>query len=69
MVLLSYALGWVDLIGNEELTESWWENVKKSFSYYIGWVLPYWWLLIIIGTFSIGSIILLVQFILQKLMK
>ena len=50
MVLLTYGMGWIDLATNDKLSGRWWKDFFKSLSYYIDWVLPYWWLIIILGT-------------------
>lgn len=57
MVLLTYVLGWIDLVQNKMLTGNWIKDILKSFSYYISWVIPYWWLIIIIGTIVLALLI------------
>jgi len=53
MFFLTYLLGWVDLVNNDQLTGDTLKDFLNSFPYYFEWVLPYWWLII-----GVGSIIL-----------
>jgi hypothetical protein len=38
-------------------TGVWYKDIIGSFKYYFFWVLPYWWLIIIIGAGIIGIIL------------
>lgn len=46
-IIISYALGWSDLIGNGWLSGDIFEDVTKSIEYYFAWVLIYWWVFIL----------------------
>jgi len=67
MVLFTYALGWIDLVNNKLLTGNWFRDILKSFSYYIGWVIPYWWLIILIGTIVLSVIMFGIKLGINKL--
>ena len=56
MVFISYYFGWKDLIANDQLTGSFGKDFMKSVSYYIGWVLPYWWIIILVGSLLLSLI-------------
>lgn len=38
-------------------TGVWYQDIIGSFKYYILWVLPYWWIVIIIGTLILALLI------------
>jgi hypothetical protein len=67
MVLLTYYFGWKDMIANGQLTGNWLKDFLKSISYYVGWVLPYWWLLILIGTVILTLLGLGIKFGIDKI--
>lgn len=50
MLFITYYLGWKEMITNKQLTGNLVIDFLKSIRYYFLWVIPYWWLLIIIGT-------------------
>ncbi len=54
MILLTYALGWYDIVNNNWLTGNWLKDFYKSITYYLGWVLVYWWAFILGGGLLIG---------------
>lgn len=56
MVILTYALGWIDIVENEMLTGNWLKDIFKSFSYYVGWILPFWWLIILVSSVILSLI-------------
>lgn len=60
-ILITYALAWGDLIGNEELTDHILDNIVKSFTYYVTNVIVYWWITIIIGALVLAVISVLVN--------
>ena len=39
----------------------WYKDIIGSFKYYVLWVLPYWWLVILLGGFILGIIIFLIN--------
>jgi len=56
MILLTYALGWYDLVNNNWLAGNWLKDFYKSITYYLGWVLIYWWVFILMGGLLIGIV-------------
>ncbi len=38
-------------------TGIWYKDIAGSFKYYILWVLPYWWLIILVGTVLVGLLL------------
>lgn len=44
LLVFTYALAWFELIRNKMLTGNWVRDVRLSFHYYLGSVIPYWWL-------------------------
>lgn len=58
MFLLTY-IGGVsdDAFKKTYYTGVWYKDIFASFKYYILWVVPYWWLIILVGTLVIGSIL------------
>lgn len=44
-----------DVLGKKD---SWISNVLQSFEYYVKWVLPYWWLIIILVVLVLTLIVL-----------
>lgn len=34
----------------------WYKDIIGSFKYYVYWVLPYWWWIVIIGTIVLGAL-------------
>lgn len=66
MLILTYSLGWSDIMKNGTLTGEWGKDLKQSFLYYIKWVLPYWWLIILtISTITAAIGVGLRYFVLQ----
>jgi hypothetical protein len=61
MIIITYLLGWLDLFNNGKITDNWIENVIYSIKYYVYWVIPYWWLLILIGTALISLILHIIK--------
>ncbi|MFD0700158.1 hypothetical protein [Myroides pelagicus] len=37
-------------------TGIWYKDIIGSFKYYVLWVLPYWWLIILIGSVILGTV-------------
>lgn len=68
ILIILYALAWSDLIGNKRLTGNIFKDVGKSFTYFIGW-LPYWWLIILIGSVLLGAIFYGIKIGLNKFKK
>jgi hypothetical protein len=48
MVLITYFFGLLDDAFRK--TGVWYKDILGSIKYYITWVLPYWWLIILIGS-------------------
>ena len=67
MVLTTYYFAWDDLRNNDKLTGNLGKDIMESIDYWFGWVLPYWWLIIIIGTFVLSLISYGVTFGIKKL--
>jgi hypothetical protein len=67
MFLVTYALAWVDLVNNSMLTGNRFKDFLKSITYYFGWVIPYWWPIILIGSLLMSFIITGVKFGISKL--
>ena len=54
MILFTYFMGLSD--DAFQKTGVWYKDILGSFKYYVFWVLPYWWLIIIIGAIVIGFV-------------
>ena len=67
--LITYILGWYDLVNNGWLTGNWFTDFYKSITYYFGWVLVYWWVFILIGSLSIGLISTVIFVIIRSFKK
>lgn len=52
-----------DVLGKKD---SWVGNVLQSFEYYVKWVLPYWWLIIIVVALVLALIVLGVKKLLRR---
>lgn len=52
MIVFTYLLGLLDDAFRK--TGVWYKDILGSLKYYIFWVLPYWWLIIIVGAIIIG---------------
>lgn len=61
MVILTYSLGWIDIVSNDLLTGSILRDILKSFPYYIEWILPYWWLIILVGALMLAVLSLIIR--------
>jgi len=66
MISLTYFLGWFDLINNKMLTGNWLKDFSKSITYYVQWVLPYWWLIILTGGGFIAALIIAIKAALRR---
>lgn len=62
MTLISYAFGWMDLVNNNMLSGNWLIDFTKSITYYIGWVIPYWWLMNLIGALILSVVFSIISF-------
>lgn len=49
LILITYAFGWGDLIGNKQLTGNVLKDILRSITYYFTDVIIYWWAVIIVG--------------------
>lgn len=56
LILITYAFGWGDLIGNKQLTGNILKDILRSITYYVTNVLIYWWAVIIIGGIVLAGI-------------
>jgi len=57
MVLLSFVFGLFDDAFKEVYgTGNWFDTIIGAFKYYFFWVLPYWWVIILIGTLVLGLV-------------
>lgn len=56
LILITYAFGWGDLIGNKQLTGNILKDILRSVTYYFTNVLIYWWAVIIIGGIVLAGI-------------
>jgi hypothetical protein len=54
MILITYSFGLFDDAFHK--TGTWYKDIIGSIKYYIYWVLPYWWVLILIGTVVLALI-------------
>lgn len=58
MFLITYIGGvYDDAFKKTYYTGVWYKDILASLKYYILWVVPYWWLIILVGTIVIGSIL------------
>lgn len=48
-------------------TGIWYKDVIESFKYYVLWVLPYWWFIILIGTFAFALFFYGIRLIINKI--
>jgi hypothetical protein len=65
-ILVTYAFGWIDLLNNNMLTGNWSTDFTKSLSYYVGWVIPYWWLMNLIVALVISCVVVGVEYGVRK---
>ena len=65
IVLITYSLGLLDDAFRK--TGIWYKDIIGSLKYYIFWVLPYWWLIIIFGAIIIASIVIVGKKLVSKL--
>lgn len=68
ILVILYCLAWGDLTGNKSLTGYIFKDVGKSFTYFISW-LPYWWLLILVGSVILALIFYGIRIGIEKLKK
>jgi hypothetical protein len=47
-------------------TGMWYQDILTSISYYTLWVLPYWWLLILLGSITIAVIVYCLHFLFRS---
>lgn len=70
MFLFTYISGlYDDAFKQSYYTGVWYNDILGSFKYYFLWVLPYWWLIIIIGTVVFALIFYGVRKWIDKLRK
>ena len=69
MFLFTYIGGlYDDAFTKTYYTGTWYKDIVGSLKYYVLWVLPYWWLMIIIGSIVLGAIIYGIKTGIGKLM-
>lgn len=57
LILVTFILGLQDSVFKEKYyTGVWYKDIIRAVEYYILWILPYWWLLIFLGSIIIGAI-------------
>jgi len=60
LLLLAYLAAWYDLVMNGEVDGSsplnWIQMIPRSISYMVGWVLPYWWLFMLICALALAAL-------------
>ena len=57
MFLFTYVMGLMDdAFTKTYYTGTWYKDILGSFKYYVSWVLPYWWLMILIGSIVLGAL-------------
>lgn len=57
MFLFTYIMGLTDDAFMKTYYKGvWYKDIVGSFKYYVLWVLPYWWFIIIIGTIVLAAI-------------
>lgn len=70
VVMFSYISGLQDDLYIEQYYEGvWYKDALNSFKYFLLWVLPYWWLIIILAGSVLGIIIFLVTLLLRYIIK
>ena len=58
LILVTYLLGLGDDVYIEKYHEGiWYKDILNSIKYYILWVLPYWWLIILVGSLILGAVL------------
>jgi len=57
MILVTFVMGLGDDAYLEKYHEGvWYKDIMNSIKYYILWVIPYWWVMILIGSLLIGAL-------------
>ncbi len=68
LFIITFILGLQDDVFKERFyTGVWYNDVFGSLKYYALWVLPYWWLLLLIGTIVLGLIFYAIRLGIGKL--
>ncbi len=65
MVIFTYLLGLLDDAFHK--TGIWHKDIVSSIKYYVLWVLPYWWLIILIGSIILGLVFYGIRIGIKKL--
>ncbi len=63
VVLLSISFVEDDVYIQKYYERIWYKVILNYFEYFLLWVLPYWWLIILLGGFILGIIIFLIRFL------
>jgi hypothetical protein len=53
-LIITYLAGWLDIYKNGWITGNIIKDFSKSITYYLGWVLFYWWYFVIFGALLIS---------------
>lgn len=70
VVMFSYISGLQEDLYIEQYYEGvWYKDALNSFKYFFLWVLPYWWLIIVLVGSGLGIIIFLVTLLLRYIIK
>ena len=70
MILLTYINGLSDDAFKKTFyTGVWYKDILGSFKYYVLWILPYWWLIILIGTIVLAFLLYGIQIGIEKMRK
>ena len=67
MILITYVFGLFDDAFLK--TGIWYKDILGSMKYYVTWVLPYWWLLILIGSLVLALVFYGVRIGIEKFRK
>ncbi len=67
--LLSYLSGFNDDIFREKYYEGiWYKDLINYFIYYVMWVLPYWWLILLLGSMISGIVMFLFVIVCNRIL-
>lgn len=68
MLVFTYVMGlYDDAFKRSYYTGVWYKDILGSLKYYVLWVLPYWWLAILVGTTILGFLFYVICLGIEKL--
>ncbi|MFZ4863219.1 hypothetical protein ACL9RF_13665 [Sphingobacterium sp. Mn56C] len=68
MLVFTYVMGlYDDAFKRSYYTGVWYKDIPASLKYYVLWVLPYWWLAILVGTIILGFLLYVIHLGIEKL--